>query len=120
MPLQLSSINGNMVSVTASGQLTDDDYERFVPEMERLIDQWGRLCMIFEMQDFRGWDAQSLWEEFKFQARHRKDLNRVAVVGDKNWEHWASSISRLFTGADVRYFDREQSDEAMIWVRSGW
>ena len=120
MPLQFDQVKGNMVSVAASGRLTDEDYDRFVPEMERLIKQWGRLRMLFDMRDFRGWDLHSVWDEFKFHARHRQDLKRVAVVGNKNWEKWARKVSRLFTGSDVRYFDEDDIEEARYWLASGW
>ena len=64
--------------------------------------------------------THSSWDEFKFQLKHRKDLKRVAVVGDARWEKWASMVSRIFTGADVRYFDQDQAEEASTWIESGW
>ncbi len=120
MPLTFDKIEGNTVAVTASGRLSDDDYQLFVPRMERLIEQWGRLRMLFRMEDFHGWDLPSAWEELRFHARHGKDLKRVAVVGDKRWEAWASKASRFFTGADVRYFDQAAADEAQAWIDEGW
>ncbi len=120
MPLQFTENKGNIVAVTASGTLTDEDYDEFVPRMEELIERWGRLRMIFEMKDFHGWDLSSAWDEFKFHAKHRKDLKRVAVIGDRKWEKWASKVSRFFTGSNVRYFDHEQADEARDWIESGW
>lgn len=120
MPLRFTEVEGNIVEVEASGKLTDEDYDVFIPRMEQLIERWGRLRMLFEMRDFHGWDLPSAWEELKFQARHRKDLKRVAVVGEREWEKWASKLSRIFTGADVRFFGEEEADEARVWVHSGW
>ncbi|MCH7602234.1 MAG: STAS/SEC14 domain-containing protein [Planctomycetes bacterium] len=120
MPLEFQEIKGNIVSVKASGKLTKEDYDQFVPRMEQLIEQWGRLRMLFQMDNCQGWDAHSSWDEFKFQLKHRKDLKRVAVVGDARWEKWASMVSRIFTGADVRYFDQDQAEEASTWIESGW
>ena len=120
MAIDIKEVSGNIVWVEASEQLTDDDYETFVPRMEALIKQWGRLRMLLEMKDFRGWDTKSVWEEFKFHSKHRKDLKRVAVVGEKQWERWATRLSRIFTGSDVRYFDHAELDDARGWIEMGW
>ena len=120
MPLDFDEVKGNIVSVRAKGKLTDADYDEFVPRMEELIKQWGRLRMLFYMDDFHGWDVSGAWDEFKFELRHRSDLKRVAVVGDKKWAGWASKLSKLFTGTDVRYFEREYAAVGRAWIESGW
>jgi hypothetical protein len=120
MPLEFDRTEGNIVVVRASGKLSDEDYDLFVPRMEKLIEQWGRLRMLFIMEDFGGWDAQSAWNELKFQLRHGGDVKKVAVVGEKTWARWAAGLSRFFTGTDVRYFDRSQADAARAWIEEGW
>ena len=120
MPLEFEEVKGNIVVMRASGKLTDDDYEVFVPYMEHLIDRWGRLRMLFLMDEFEGWDLASAWEEFKFELKHMKDLKRVAVVGENTWEQWATKLSKIFTGTDVRWFERSKADEARTWIESGW
>ena len=121
MPIEFQEVKGNIVNVRVTGRLSDDDYKIFVPRMESLIQQWGRLRMLFEMvDDFQGWDLSSAWQEFKFQAKHMKDVKRVAVVGNKKWEQWATAISRMFTGTDVRYFDESAVSEARDWISTGW
>jgi hypothetical protein len=88
--------------------------------MESLIRQWGRLRMLFEMADFKGWELSGAWKEFKFQAKHSNEIKRVAVVGDKKWEEWGASLSRMFTGTDVRYFDQSEAVKAREWIAVGW
>lgn len=116
IPLKLQEIKPKLVSVKATGKITDEDHEEFIPWMEGRIEQWGRLRMLFEMEDFHGWDLHSMWHEFRFESRHKKDLKRVAVVGEEKWERWASKISGFFTSTDVRYFDRDQIGEARAWL----
>lgn len=120
MPLEFSEVKNNIVFVKASGTLTDEDYQQFVPQMEKLMQQFGRLRMVFEMENFHGWDLHSAWDELKFEIKHMKDLKRVAVVGDRQWEKWASKLSGIFTGTEVRYFYHDQADEAKAWIESFW
>lgn len=44
--------------VKMSGKLTKEDYREFVPGVERLIKQHGKLRILCEMHDFHGWTAE--------------------------------------------------------------
>lgn len=120
MPLRFDDTQGNIVAVTATGRLTDADYAEFVPRMERLIERWGQLRMLFYMRDFEGWDLSGAWAELKFEAVHRNDLSRIAVVGSRQWEKMITQVSSVFTGAEVRFYDQCDSDAARMWIQAGW
>ena len=107
-----------IVIVSASGRLLKEDYEHFVPEVERLIKEMGKLRLLFEMRDFHGWDAGALWEDIKFDLKHFADVERLAMVGEKKWEEWMAKFCRPFTTAEIRYFDQSQAEEARSWITS--
>jgi flavodoxin len=46
---------GKVLVVNLGGKLTRDDYQHFVPEVDRLIRQHGKVCMLVRMHDFHGW-----------------------------------------------------------------
>lgn len=110
------SLDGKVLSVRASGKLTRDDYQHFVPEFERLISKHGKIRVLFDMQDFHGWKAAALWEDIKFELKHFKDIERVAMVGEKAWEKWMATFCRPFTTAAIRYFDHGEADKARQWI----
>jgi hypothetical protein len=110
--------NGRILNVKASGKLDKGDYERFVPEAERLIRKCGKIRIVFEMHDFHGWERGALWEDIKFDLRHFKDIERLAMVGEKAWEHGMAVFCKPFTTAKIRYFDRSQAAEARAWVEA--
>ena len=56
-------------------------------------------------------------DDIKFDAKHFKDIDRLAMVGDKTWERGMSMFCRPFTTATVRYFDREAGADARAWLR---
>ena len=109
--VEVAAVGGN-VEVKVTGKLTREDYEIFVPEMERLIKQHGKIRVLFDMHDFHGWEVAALWEDLKFDARHFKDIERLALVGEKAWEKGMAVFCRPFTMATIRYFDRSQVGEA--------
>lgn len=117
MPIQLNEENGGkLLAIRVSGKLEKADYERFVPAAERLIRQHGKLRVLFDMVDFHGWDASAAWEDFKFGIEHFADIERLAMVGDKAWQHGMATFSKPFTKATVRYFDRADAAEARTWL----
>ena len=119
MPIEVNEQdNGKVLDVKVTGRLTKDDYERFVPEVERLITKHRKLRVLFDMHDFHGWSAGALWEDIKFDMKHVRDIDRLALVGDRKWEAGMAGFCRPFTTATIRYFDRAQADEARRWLRS--
>ncbi|RMG32379.1 MAG: STAS/SEC14 domain-containing protein [Planctomycetota bacterium] len=103
----------NVVRVHVTGKLTKEDYELFVPQVERRIKQHGKIRILFEMEDFHGWTAGALWEDIKFDLKHFKDIEKIAMVGEKAWERGMAVFCRPFTTAKIRYFDRSEADEAL-------
>lgn len=117
MPIAMNdSNNGRVLEVHASGTLTGDDYSKLLPAFEQRIKRHNKVNVLFDMVDFHGWDAKGLWGDLKFDLKHFADVGRFAMVGDQKWEKNLTDLSRPFTTAEVRYFDRSHLDEARAWV----
>lgn len=107
----------DFVRIEVSGKLTGDDYDRLIPELERIAAERGALRLYMELRDFAGWEPEALWEDIKFDATHQDEMDRVAVVGDSSWEEWGTRLSDPFFKADLRFFTYDEADEARSWVR---
>lgn len=107
----------NVVEVVITGKLAKEDYETFVPEIDRLAEKHGKLRMLIELVDFHGWTLSAAWEDTKFGLRHFNDIERLALVGDQKWEKGMALFCKAFTTAKVKYFDISALDKARSWVR---
>jgi hypothetical protein len=107
---------GKILEIYVTGKLTAQDYERFTPQVEDLIGRHGKVRMLFDMRDFAGWEANALWEDIKFGLAHFRDVERLALVGENKWQEGMSNFCKLFTSAEVRYFDRGDADKALPWL----
>ena len=117
MTIQLNEENGGKVLVVhVNGKLVKADYEHFVPEFERLVSQHGKLRLLFDMTDFHGWELSAVWEDFKFGIEHFADIERLAMVGEKQWQHGMAIFCKPFTKAMVRYFEHADAAEAQRWL----
>lgn len=111
--------NGKLLEVHLTGKLVKKDYETFLPAVERLVKQHGKILMLVELHDFHGWTAGAVWEDIKFDAKHFNDIERLVVLGENKWERGMAVFCKPFTTAKVRYFDRSQAAEARDWLTRG-
>jgi hypothetical protein len=117
MPIKATPlISERVLHVRLNGTLTDDDYKQFVPELERLIAQHGSLRLLIEMSDFHGWSAGALWDDLKVLLKHGKEIERVAIVGEKSWQEWMARMAKPFLHSTIQFFDRAHASEARRWV----
>jgi len=121
MPVEIKEDrSGRILEVRATGKLEAEDYARFVPAFERLVETQGKLRVLFELHDFHGWTAGSLWEDLKFEAKHFSDIERLAIVGEKKWQEGMATFCKPFTTAQVRFFKPDQMDAAREWLAPQW
>lgn len=108
---------GQVLEVALTGKLAKQDYEAFVPVVERLVGQHGKIRMLVVMHDFHGWTAGAVWADTKFAAHHFRDIERLALVGETKWQHGMAVFCKPFTAATVKYFDHAALSEARSWLQ---
>ena len=117
MTIELNAIaTDKTLEVNASGKLSAEDYAKFEPAVEQLIESSGKIRVLFVMRDFHGWDLGAVWEDIKFATKHCRDIEKIAMVGEKTWEKWMSTICKPFTMASIKYFDGGEEDAAREWL----
>ena len=105
-----------LLTVKASGKLSAKDYETLEPGVDKLIETAGRIKILFIMHDFHGWELGAVWEDIKFATKHCRDIEKVAMVGDKSWEKWMATICKPFTMSSIKYFDTGEDNAARDWL----
>ena len=108
--------SGKINFVSFTGKLAKQDYELFVPALEAGIKIHGKINLLIELHDFKGWTAGAMWEDTKFGVRHFNDIEKLAIVGDKQWEKNLARFAKVFTRAKVRYFDESDLNNAYQWI----
>lgn len=106
----------NIIYTNAVKTLTKEDYEKLLPQVEKVIDEHKKVRWYFEMQDFEGWKLSSFWRDLKFDVKHLGDFEKIAMVGDKGWQEWLTSFMKPFTSANVKYFELTDKEEAKQWI----
>lgn len=119
MPVKFQEeADGKLLVIDLRGKLTAAEYQQFLPCVERGIQRHGKIRMLVHLYDFHGWSLGALWEDVKFDWKHFRDIERLALVGERAWERGMAIFCRPFTTAQMRYFDRSEADKADAWIRA--
>jgi hypothetical protein len=80
---QLDASSEKILCFQMSGKLHDEDYQKFVPIVEKAVQSQGKVRLLAQFQDFHGWDLYALWDDIKFTAANCFNIERIALVGDR-------------------------------------
>lgn len=117
--LKVEILNENKVlTITATGKLTKEDYISLLPSLENLLKNHGLIRFFIRLEDFKGFELEALWEDIKFDYEHQRQYGKTAIVGSKKWEELGTKFSSLFFGAEMKFFYKEQAKDAWDWVNS--
>ena len=107
---------GNILQLEVSGKFVASDFQSLESTFQKLVKKYGKIRVLFRMQNFHGWEPVAFWDEVKFDLRHLGDIERLAMVGDKRWEKFLGVFARPFTTAEIRYFDESALPAALEWL----
>lgn len=102
-----------------SGLLHDEDYKVFVPLVDEAAAKHGKVRILAQFHDFKGWDLHALWDDIRFSTTHCTKIEKIALVGEKTWEAWMAKVCKPFTMAKIEYFDVSKIDDAWNWIKEG-
>ena len=101
------------------GTLHHEDYELVViPEIEKTISQEKRINIMWEMNDFHGWDARAVWDDLRLGLKINKNVDKIAMLGDKKWEEWISKVLKHFAKGEIRYYKLDEEKNALAWLHA--
>tara|TARA_R110001583_G_scaffold134428_1_gene286152 strand:- start:226 stop:609 length:384 start_codon:yes stop_codon:yes gene_type:complete len=117
MLMKLEQSNANRLGFLASGRLTDNDYKKFlIPQVRQTLAEHASIRLLFLLQGFSGWELQAAWDDLIFSLEINPQVERLAVIGDQQWERWMTQLAKPFTHGEVRYFGLDQVSLAWQWL----
>ncbi|CBH25610.1 conserved hypothetical protein [Salinibacter ruber M8] len=107
----------NLVGITLSDTLTEDDYEAFTSALEDQFAAHITTRLLLVMEDVDDWAPEERWEDLAFDVRHLSDVDKVAIVSDDPWERWLEKTEALFPMSTIQTYDAADQEEALDWIR---
>jgi len=103
--------------VRINGQLKQSEFRRVEDEIAKHIDNGAKPQVLAILEKFEGWERGADWNDLDFLMSHSNEIERIAIVGDPEWEPHALA----FAGAGVRrapvkFFPPEELAQARTWL----
>ena len=108
----------SLICIKISGKLTDADYKNFIPRVESIINEFGSIRLYVDIIDMAGWEWRVAWDDFAFGIKHWNNFTKLALVGEKRWEKLSAQVADKINKAEVRFFDKEETVKALIWIKN--
>ena len=87
------------------------------PEVKALVEKKGNIRSMFDMTDFK-WEKIEAWlPDLKFGHEFHKNIQKMAVVGDKTWEKWITHLAHPFYAKEAKYFHLADMPKAWSWLK---
>jgi len=114
----LPDMPANVVAISASGQVTGEDYAKtLVPAIEKALEHHKKIRLLYQLgPEFKKFTTTALWDDAKVGFHHLTDFERVAVVSDVTWIITMVTGIGLALPCEVRTFANDQLDQAMAWI----
>lgn len=113
---KLPRSEGRVVGYEITDKLDKEQAKQLAEELALTIAETGKVRVLFDLRAFPYGGVGAIWEDLKFDAKHLKDMERVAVVGDRALEKAAVAVFDAITPVECRYFGREDADSAWSWL----
>ncbi len=111
----------NIVGMRFVGKLSTADYrDVLVPRIDSVLERYPSLrVLILVDESFDGWSLSGAWANTVFDMKHRRDFDKIAMVGAPKWEEWCvKAPAAVLMRGKLRTFSRENLDDAWAWVRA--
>ena len=117
MPAHMRHEPDGIFLVRINGLLKQSEFTRLEQEIAKHIDDGAKPRVFAILERFEGWERGADWNDLDFLMSHSNEIERIAIVGDPQWE----APALAFAGAGVRrapvkFFPAEESTQARTWL----
>ena len=86
--------------------------------IDEKIDADADLPLLIDLRRYEGaHDLSAAWGHFRLVSDYGDRVEKIAVVGALDWQKLATLLVSPFTRAKERFFEPDQIDEALAWLR---
>ncbi len=114
---KMAESSGNVVGYKANGTITDADNKKLESEVKALVEKQGNIRLMFDMSQFK-WEKAEAWgSDLRFGHEFHNKIDKMAIVGDKTWEKWMTSLAKHTYARDAKYFQSADIAKAWSWLK---
>ena len=115
---RIQGLPENVIGFTARGVVTGADYESvLIPAVEKMLADRKNVRLLYHLgDDFKGFDAEAIWNDAKVGMQHLTSWERVAVVTDVGWIRTTMKAFGFVLPGHVKVYSNNKLTEALKWL----
>ena len=115
---RIEGLPAGVVGLTATGEITKQDYELVVvPLFDAMRAKGEPIRFLFHFPaHFTHFTASAAWEDVKLGLRNLRLIERCAIVTDTKWLRVATRAMGFVVPTRIRTYDEDDMDEALEWL----
>lgn len=112
----------NVVGYRVDGKVEKDDVDRVFQDLDRRLEEKGRIRVYAEVDSFSGMSLDALWHDLRGGIKRWGEISKIdkaALVTDVEWLRKVAVVEdKVLAGVHVRVFSKEDQPQARLWVQS--
>ena len=108
-----------VVTVRLTGRLKESEVLAVQTDVAAVIRAKGNVRLLVLTEAFQGWERGREWSSFSFQEQYDPHIDRMAIVGEQQWEDSALMFAaKGLRPFPIEYFSTDELARAHAWVRA--
>jgi hypothetical protein len=117
MSVEIVDVSDGVLTFKVTGRLNQAEFAASQKRAGEIIQQQGKVRFLVLIENLTSIDKAGDWGDVSFQADYDQFIEKIAIVGDKQWE----DVALLFTGKGIRrvaieYFQPADLEKAKAWL----
>jgi hypothetical protein len=110
----------NILVITPSGPLTEDDFGKLAQALDPLTESTAEAAgLMIHARSFPGWNGIGAFlAHMKFVGNNHRRIDRVALVTDSDFAKLMASVASHFVAPEIKRFDFNDKDRALSWLET--
>jgi hypothetical protein len=107
----------DIIAVRIKGTIGKEDYDKINPLLEKTEKDFDAIKLYVELREIEGVTPKAVIEDVITYFKHRKEISKLAVVGEKQWQKIFANMANPFVKAEIQFFDYAQTQDAREWLK---
>jgi hypothetical protein len=117
MSAEIVDVAGGILTVRITGRLTQPELSAAQKKATEILQRQGKMRILVLAEGFQGWEQGDDWSDLSFQVENDARIEKMAVVGEREWEDLASIfIGKWLRELPIEYFQPADVTKARAWL----
>ena len=112
----LDLTNKDLIAIQIDGKINKSDYEKITPLIDKTVKEYGKIKLYIQIDNIEGIEPKAFAQDVKLYFKHFNHMNKIAVVGETNWQKLWANLASPFVSGKIKFFPHGEVVAARKWI----